>query len=248
MRILASKFIYPQDEKNLAEVLRPFRNLAIQLAFFQRRSFLQMSHGSIKEICNSLNIEIPTVHAPTVDVFDKEFLKVIETIKENYNVKLISIHPQKGDAASALAKLDEYSGVLEDLGVILAYENFPSSAAKRKWICLPSHMYSIFNLPFLKLTFDTSHLDSPSDCIEEFKMVCDKVAVIHLSDNDKRSRHLPLGMGCLAHQQFLEHLKACNFGGPVVLEYMYEYERRLIEDAHRLSDTLQPLHSRRFPC
>lgn len=230
MQILASKFIYLDEQKNLKEALNPFENRAIQLSFFQKQDFLQMNHDFIKKTCVSLNINIPTVHAPTVDVFNQEFLEIISKIKKIYGVKLISIHPQNGDCTLAMAKLKEYTNIIEKLEVILAYENFPSSAGRRKWICLPHDMYSEFNLPFLRLTFDTSHLDRPSECIKEFDVVCDKVAIVHLSDSNGRKQHQPLGAGLVPYRQFIKHLKDINFQGPVVLEYMPEYEKKLIDD------------------
>lgn len=234
MHILASKFIYLKDQANLAQILKPFKNLAIQLSFFQKQDFFKIDHPSLKEACQEFNIEIPTIHAPTVDVFDKEFLAVLGLIKETYKVRLISIHPQRGDLSSALTKLEEYAKIIKDLEIILAYENFPTLVAKRKWICKPIQMYTYFNLPFLKLTFDTSHLDSPSDCLQDFNHVSDKVAVIHLSDKNQTQQHLPLGRGNVAYKEFLKHLKTCGFKGPVVLEYMPEYEAQLIEDIQSL--------------
>ncbi len=193
-----------------------------------------MNHKHIKETCDSFNINIPTIHAPTVDVFHSDFLQVIKEIKRIYNVNLISIHPQKGDSILAMAKLEEYAESIENLDIILAYENFPSSAGKKKWIHLPTEMYLRFTLPFLKLTFDTSHLNSPKDCIEEFDAVADKVAVVHLSDTARGKQHQPLGTGCIPYKRFVNHLKNMGFQGPVVIEYMPEYEDRLIEDVGRL--------------
>lgn len=155
MQILASKFIYSKDKENLKEILLPFKDIPIQLAFFQRKDFLEAEHDLIKGICKTLNIEIPTVHAPITDVFDPDFLKVIESIKRIYQAKVISIHPQRGEIEPALAKLKEYCPVIKSLDVILAYENFGSSVAKRKWISSPRQMYLKFDLPFLKITFDT---------------------------------------------------------------------------------------------
>jgi len=236
MQILASKFIYP--EYNIEEALKPFENTAIQLSFFKKSDFGQFNHQHIKDTCISLNIDVPTIHAPTIDVFDEEFIEIIEKIKKVYNMGVISIHPQKGDFNSAMAKLKEYAKTLEDLNVILAYENFPSSAGRRKWIHLPKDMYNKFELPFLKLTFDTSHLDNPANCIEEFDAVCDKVEIIHLSDYNKGKQHQPLGTGCVPYEKFLRQLKDKKFSGFVVVEYMPEYEGRLVGDVKRITHML----------
>ncbi len=235
MKILASKFLYPKDLPNLENVLTPFKNTSIQLSFFQRTDFLLIDHKKIKEVCNFLNIGIPTVHAPTVDVFHQDFLQILGRIKEVYDIEVISIHPQKGESNEAMKKFEEYAKAIEDLGITLAYENFPSYVSKRKWINLPAEMHSKFNLLFLALTFDTSHLDEPADCIEEFDKVSEKVAVVHLSDASQGKEHLPLGMGCVPYKKFLNHLQAKDFSGCVVIEYMEEFESKLIEDTKELA-------------
>lgn len=230
MQILGAKFIYVKDKENLSEVLRPFKDLAIQLSFFKKQDFLHLDHNLIKNTCDLLNIDIASVHAPTVDVFDSEFFEILAKIRNTYNTDLISIHPQKGKPDAAMAKLKEYAKAIEELDVILAYENFPSSVKKRKWVCSSREMHLLFDLPFLKLTFDTSHLDRAEDCIEEFDAVSDKVAVIHLSDKNGRRQHQPLGQGQLPYKQFISHLDKLHFSGPIVLEYMPEYQARQIED------------------
>lgn len=235
MQILASKFIYPEKQNNLTDALKPFKDTAAQLAFFKKSDFSRFNHQHIKDTCGSLNIDIPTIHAPTVDVFDDDFLDIIGKIRNLYGVKVISIHPQKGDCISAMNKLGEYAEALEDLDVILAYENFPSSVGKRKWIHLPKDMHERFELPFLKLTFDTSHLDNPENCIEEFDAVSDKVAVVHLSDYNQGKQHQPLGTGCVPYGEFVRHLKDMKFSGYVVLEYMEEFESKLVEDMRNFS-------------
>ena len=235
MQILASKFIYLADQESLGKTLEPFKNTAIQLSFFQKRDFFQTDHEHVKEICTSFNISIQTVHAPTVDVLNHDFMNIMEAIRNIYNINLITIHPQKGDSILAMAKLEEYANAIEDLGITLAYENFPSSVGRRKWICLPGEMYLKFELPFLRLTFDASHLDSPKDCIEEFDSVADKVAIVHLSDNDGKNQHQPLGTGNVPCRQFIRHLKDMDFQGPVVIEYMPEYQDKLIEDVRKFA-------------
>lgn len=234
MQILASKFIYPKDESSLKENLLPFRDIPLQLAFFKKSDFLKLNHPFIKEVCDSLNIQIPTIHAPTTDVFDSDFLKIIELIKKIYKIKIISIHPQKGNISLALAKLEEYSSVIRDLDLILAYENFPTWVGKRKWINSSQDMYLKFKLPFLRLTFDISHLDNPSNCIKEIDKVFDKVEIIHLSDNNLKKQHLPLGEGTIPYEEFLKYLKERSFSGYIVLEYLSEFEFKLYPDLEKV--------------
>lgn len=234
MKLLVSKFLYP-DYTNLKEVLFPFRDLNIQLAFFKKKDFFKFDHKNIIDICNSLNIKIPIIHAPCIDIFDEEFLKILEFIKDIYKIKLITIHPQEGDAKSALKKLEELGPTIKRLDLILAYENFPKTTQKRKWVNLPKDMYEKFNLPFLKITFDTAHLDEPANCLNELGQIFDKVEVIHLSDKNSKFHHLPLGEGILPYKKLLDYLKEKNYNGFLVLEYLDEFQDKLIRDFKEIS-------------
>lgn len=239
MNLLVSKFLYPVYIPDLEKVLSPFKNLKIQLAFFKKEDFFKFNHKDIVEICNCLNIRVSTIHAPCVDVFDRDFLEILKIIKEIYRINLLTIHPQKGDCKTALEKLTELSSVIEEMNMVLAYENFPKDALKRKWIALAGDMYKKFNLPFLKITFDTAHLDEPKDCMDELENIFDKTAVIHLSDKNLKHRHLPLGEGILPYKELLDYLKRKNYSGFLVLEYLDEFQDRLIEDFKIISRILE---------
>ncbi|MCX7661550.1 MAG: sugar phosphate isomerase/epimerase [Candidatus Omnitrophica bacterium] len=234
MEILVSKFIYPKDLACIEKTFSHYKNINLQLAFFSRKDFLFLDHKKIKKVCDDLNINIPTVHAPCVDVFDNQFLEILSLIKKIYNVKVISIHPQRGERTEALKRLKEISFLIKELDLILAYENFPQKLSFRKWICLVQEMYNFFDLDFLKITFDTSHLDNTQEVISEFRKAKDRIQVIHLSDKNNNQTHLPLGEGNLCYQAFLDYLKEIEFKGFLVLEYLNTYENKLIKDYFRL--------------
>ncbi|MEM2925050.1 MAG: sugar phosphate isomerase/epimerase family protein [Methanocellales archaeon] len=224
--VLASKFIYSNDYdlSNLAE-------LKIQLSFYKKKQFFSIDHHQLKQRLKELDIEICSVHAPTIDVFDEDFLEVLRFIKNEYGVQLISIHPQRGDREKALARLGELAEDIIDLGVILAYENFPRSS--NKWIASARDMFNTFNMQFLKLTYDTSHA-IVEDSLSEVELCLSKIEIIHLSDQIKGDEHLPIGMGVYPVGELLSLLKRKQYSGYIVLEYMPWYEKLLREDVKKI--------------
>lgn len=230
MQLSASKFIYPSNLTNLIDTLLPFSGFPIQLAFFQRRDFLTMEHKKIKDCCDELKIDIISVHFPTVDVFHDDFLDTLKIIHQTYNVNIITIHPQKCEREIALGLLRKYAQQISDRHIVLAYENFPAFTANRKWINSVKDMYTLFDLPFLRITFDTSHLDKPNQAFDELQSVIDKVAVVHLSDKKDKKGHLPIGYGAVPAREILRYLDSIKFSGPVVLEYLSKYTTQLIDD------------------
>ncbi|MEM2925816.1 MAG: TIM barrel protein [Methanocellales archaeon] len=185
----------------------------------------------LKQSLRELNIKVCSVHAPTIDVFDEDFLDVLRFIKREYEVELISLHPQRGNRELAMAKLSELAGEINEIGVILAYENFPSSSYK--WIARARDMYSAFNMPFLKLTYDTSHAEVENS-LSEVEFCLRKIEAIHLSDQIKGDEHLPIGTGRYPVFELLSLLKVKQYSGCIVLEYMPWYEELLREDVKKV--------------
>jgi len=194
MQVLASKYIYPKDQKNLEVNFLSFNNLKVQLSFFQKRVFKFKSSENERDLRFVKYRNSYTVYASTLDVFDREFIALFNLIKKIYNVKIITIHPQKGDFNLAFKKFKDLPDEIKSLDLILAYENFPSNTVNRKWIYDAKDMYDSFNFSFLKITFDIAYFDNSKDCISKLNEVYDKVKIIHLSDSkDKKNIYLFLG-------------------------------------------------------
>ncbi len=94
-------------------------------------------------------------------------------------------------------------------------------------------MYSAFNEVFLKLTYDTSHADVESS-LDEVNLCLSKIEVVHLSDQIKGDEHLPIGTGRYPVFELLSLLRARQYSGCIVLEYMPCYEKLLREDVKRV--------------
>lgn len=236
MELSMSKFIYPEDIARLESILKPFSNKNLQLAFFKRADFMTFDHYKIKELANKLNISISTIHAPTCDVIHNEFLEILKLVKEVYEVKTVSIHPQRCLREEALIKLEQFKNEILALNITLAYENFyPTKRSREKWIYLPEEMYELFNQPFLRITYDCAHALVNNKTLEIFEKILDKVAIVHLSNRSNSREHLPIEQGSFPIFALLDILKTKNFQGSVVLEYMPEYENKLFEDFEKVN-------------
>lgn len=239
MKLLISKFLYPEHLGRIRTILEPYAGLALQLAFFKRSDFMRFDHYEIRDCANELNISIPSIHAPTTDIFHDDFIPVLKLIKEVYKVKVVTIHPQLGEFEDALARFRAIANKISKLDIILAYENFyPTKHARKKWIYLPEAMYEHFRLPFLGITYDCAHVVVNDKTLEIFEKILDKIEVVHLSNRSKGMEHLPFEQGDFPIFALLDILKSKNFKGLVALEYMPAYENKLFEDLERIKNYL----------
>ncbi len=239
MEVLISRFVSDAEMD-----LEPFAGASMQVAFFQRKTFASIDHRRFSERLRERGINARSVHAPAADVYHREgneFIETLKTIKDAYGVRVITVHPQKGDKATAKAHLAELEDEIRRLGVILAYETFEKEMMNRKWVSQVDEMHEYFGAleyPFLGVTYDFTH-SSYEDNVEEVAKYNDKIFVIHLSDalrdrpldSNEKHQHLPLGYGDYRVAEFLDLLIAIDYRHFVVIEYHPEYDHLLKIDA-----------------
>lgn len=239
MEVLISRFVTDQ-----AMDLSPFSGAAMQVAFFQRKSFAAIDHPALMRRLTENGISVRSVHAPAADVYHREgdeFLSTLRTIKEVYGVQVVTVHPQKGEKETAKAHLRELEQEIRRMGIILAYETFEKEMMNRKWVSQVDEMHECFDAleyPFLGVTYDFTH-SSYADNVEEVARYHDKIFVIHLSDAlkdrpvdpNEYHQHLPLGYGDYRVAEFLDLLIDIEYDHFVVIEYHPEYDHLLKIDA-----------------
>ena len=117
--------------------------------------------------------------------------------------------------------MTELANYAKELGVIVCIENMPF---KEFAISTPAEIMkivSLVNLDNFKVCFDTGHANlfeelSLGDCVRE---IGDKLAVLHVHDNDGRGdHHLPPYYGIADWEEFGQALKDIGFEGAVSLE------------------------------
>lgn len=239
MEVLISRFVTDGEMD-----LEPFAGTAMQVAFYQRKTFAEIDHRRFAERLRRHGISIRSVHAPAADVYHREggeFINTLKTIKDAYGVRVVTVHPQKGDKATAKAHLAELEEDIRGLGVILAYETFEKEMMDRKWVSQVDEMHEYFgalDYPFLGVTYDFTH-SSCEDNVEEVARWNDKIFVVHLSDalrdrpldKNEKHQHLPLGYGDYRVAEFLDLLVSIDYRHFVVIEYHSEYDHLLKIDA-----------------
>ena len=238
VKVLASLFVESVDDN-----LTPIEGLPIQLAFYKRSTFRNFDHANLLKRLNDKNIHVESVHAPAADVFHNEgneFLNTIETIKNIYDVKIITVHPQRGTkkhAKNYYRKIEEH---IRNLDVIIAYETFEEIHDHRKWITQVNDMHKYFDLlkfDFLGVTYDFTHSDFDKN-LNEIKQFNSRIHAIHLSDARKdrpldpneKHQHLPLGYGDYQVIEFLEILQKIEYSGLIIVEYLPQYNHLLKQD------------------
>ncbi|MEW5815062.1 MAG: TIM barrel protein [Spirochaetota bacterium] len=242
MEVLISRFITDEDMD-----LCYFMGTDMQVAFFKRKDFLVFNHAKFFRRLVDHNIRIKSVHAPATDVYhqaNNEFMTTLKTIRDTYKVKVITLHPQRGEKQQAKSYYRRLEEEIKEMGIILAYETFEEEAVNNKWISQLEEMhryFDILNLSFLGITYDFTHATFEK-CIDEVSSYNEKIKVIHLSDAlrgkpldmNEYHQHLPLGYGDYRITEFVDLLKAINYRNFIVLEYHPEYDHLLKGDAEAL--------------
>lgn len=247
MEVMISRFISDKDMD-----LSIFNGSKMQVSFFQRSTFREFDHPYFYRRLLENNINIMSIHAPAADVYhykDNEFINMLKTIKDIYKVKIITIHPQRGDKKEAKGHFERLEEVINEMDIILAYETFEKEAMNKKWISQLEEMHHYFDLlkfPFLGITYDFTH-STYEENIEEFKKYYEKIYVIHLSDalrnkpldSNEYHQHLPLGYGDYRVVEFLDLIIEVNYAHFIVLEYHPEYDHLLKNDAFAVEEYLK---------
>lgn len=265
MKLLASLFIEtPEDD------LGNISGLPVQLAFYKRSTFRKFSHQHLLQRLMEQRITVESVHAPAADIYHShgdEFINMLQTIRDTYNVRVITVHPQRGDRRQAKALYNRIEERIKELDIIIAYETFEPIHEERKWITQVEDMQRCFDalhLPFLGVTYDFTHAE-PKKTAGEIRHFHKHIHAIHFSDArsdlpldpDEKHQHLAPGFGNFPVMDFLNILQKIEYKGFLILEYLPAYQHLLHEDFAALQqfilgepDSFIELYSRRqsIPC
>ena len=224
-----------------------FEGSSMQVAFYKRSVFRYFDHKLFVRRLDEAGIRVESVHAPAMDVYhqaNNEFMTTLKTIRDVYGVRVITIHPQRGDKRQAKAYYRKLDGDIREMDIVLAYETFEKEAMETKWISQLKEMHEYFDLmafPFLGITYDFTHGDWAT-MMDEVRAYHRKIEVIHFSDalqnrpvdKNEYHQHLPLGSGDFPVLPFLGLLGELGYGRFIVLEYHPHNDRLLRGDAAAL--------------
>lgn len=208
----------------------------IQAGVYNPREFFELDHKELSEKLCGEGVNVISFHYPEEDIFSPErLLRGLETIKENYDTGLITIHPCAGSYLEARILLEKNTDRIQDLGVILAYENFERKRNKR-WMSLTETIATMPS-PITGLTYDTSHVPLNRDILADIKMAAPRLRIVHLSNASKgegcTQNHKPYEEGELDLEPTLKHLYHHDFKGQIILDYNTDDETK-IKDFEKL--------------
>ncbi|MFH1395909.1 MAG: TIM barrel protein [archaeon] len=217
--------------------LSKYQGLNIELNFYKG---FDVKHLDIRSKLNGNNIEITSVHAPTLAFSNQNLLKVLECIKGQYGTMPMALHPTKADAIKERKALDDQAEAIQKFGLQICIENFPDPS--ERWIHKPKDLYRLAQeFPFLGITYDFSHADEFAGPRQDLSYVADKTGIIHLSNRiikpgEKWQLHLPYKRGDFDLDEMLINLSDIGFKGCFVLEYDKTYEAEIIADCRELME------------
>ncbi len=244
MKILGSHFVQSFDDD-----LSHIEGLPIQLSFYARATFRTLDHHAFLQRLSDQGVTVESVHAPAADVIHthgNEFIEMLTQIRNIYGVKVITVHPQRGDKRQIKSHYRKVEKEISKLGVIIAYETFDVENENRKWITQVEEMHRYFDVlkyPFLGVTYDFTHSESGKN-LREIRHFNHHISAIHFSDAlrdrpldpNEKHQHYALGFGDYPIIEFLELLERINYDKFVILEYLPKYFSYLREDTKMLSE------------
>lgn len=232
--LMVSHFVDPRED--IPSQISEVAELPIQLGFYSPGPFFDQDHDEIRQICDDHGVDIRSVHAPTVDIFDgsSDYFKMLNIIRNSYDVYNVTLHPKRGNPFDAFKFFDKHIETLHDFGMALMYENFDDSAPNGRWLPRAKNIYTS-PCDYVFITYDTSHVSLHRNIVSDLEDTAYRLGMVHLSDRTKDEKHLPVGEGGQDLEEVIDYIS--NTRVFVCLEYHGRNEK-LREDYHRLFPAL----------
>ena len=202
IEIVASSIVLKRDIEKVKEILEEY-NLSVFSVHQPVLKLYRISLVGIEQLlalAAAFSAKVVVLHLFAIGkrLYNPEFVKILKSLEEKYNVKI----------------------GLEN-GIKDIFTSFKTYCFREKEIS------EITSLTGLDLTFDTTHLaHAGGDIISFCRKNKEKIINIHLSDYKSvflnrffpSGLHLPLGEGELPLEEFLKILKEDNYNGILTLE------------------------------
>ncbi|MBU4377413.1 MAG: hypothetical protein KKD29_08105 [Candidatus Omnitrophica bacterium] len=182
--------------------------------------------SEIAEKIKSYNTTVIGIHAVQAPITDERFKiwgKEIADFAKALGARSITLHPNnvnkdKRIQEEALKNLEYFTGLYNG-EVVFCIETFEG---KRR-VFTPDETVS-FNLP---MTLDTSHILDEKTIWRLFKDYQQNIKNVHLSAKEGNKQHLPIDTFC---KDVVSYLIESKWDGNVVLEYLFEFHDRMLND------------------
>jgi sugar phosphate isomerase/epimerase len=168
-------------------------------------------------------LSIHAVQAPITNEKFKIWGKEIADFAKALRVRTITLHPNnvnkdEGTQKKALENLEYFTSLYND-EVVFCIETFEG---KRR-VFTPDETVA-FNLP---MTLDTSHILDEKTIWHLLKDYNQNIKNVHLSAKEGDKQHLPIDTFC---KEVVSYLIESKWDGNVVLEYLFEFHDRMLND------------------
>jgi sugar phosphate isomerase/epimerase len=235
--LLVSRFA--ESKTKLQDEIPTYQGIPIQVGFYNPGEFFNYDHIELNTICEDNGVRVKSVHTPTVNFPDGEmYFDMLETIRDSYNVDNVTIHPTRANPLDAFKFFRKKTDRLDELGMVLMYENFDSDTSNKRWLPRAKNIVTS-DLPYVFLTYDTSHIDLHTHILSELEDFSRRLGMVHLSNRTKDQKHLPVHEGSHDLDPVIDFLSDLDVF--VTLEY-HGREERLIEDYHSLKERIEKPH------
>ena len=189
--------------------------------------------GHLAEIAEKIKsykatvIGIHAVQAPITNEKFKIWGKEIADFAKALRVRTVTLHPNninkdEGAQKKALENLEYFTGLYND-EVVFCIETFEG---KRR-VFTPDEAVAS-NLP---ITLDTSHILDEKTIWRLLNGYKQNIKNVHLSAKEVNKQHLPIDAFC---KEIVSYLIASKWDGNVVLEYLFEFHDRMLNDLELL--------------
>ncbi len=182
--------------------------------------------SKIAEKIKSYGTEVLSIHAVQAPITDEQFMvwgKEIADFSKALGTRTITLHPNNvnkdgSTQEKALRNLEYFTSLYKD-EIVFCVETFEG---KRR-VFTPDEIVE-FNLP---MTLDTAHIRDNKKIWKLLKDYKQNIKNIHLSAKDENKQHLPIDSFC---KEVVNYIIESRWDGNVVLEYLFEFHDRMLND------------------
>ncbi|MCL4416130.1 MAG: sugar phosphate isomerase/epimerase [Actinobacteria bacterium] len=222
-----------QIEERYSNIKEP-----VEIAFPYYWDIYEPIRGHLLEIAGKIKsyqtkvLSIHAVQAPITDEIFKVWGREIADFAKLLGVKTVTLHPNNINKDKALQERTlENLRYLSDLyqdEIAFCIETFEGS----RRVFAPDEIIK-FNLP---MTLDTAHISDEKTVWNLLKGYKQNIKNIHLSAKDGDRRHLPIDSFC---REVISYLIETKWDGTVILEYLFEFHERMLDDLRSLESKFQ---------
>jgi sugar phosphate isomerase/epimerase len=174
----------------------------------------------------SYGTEVLSIHSVQAPITDDRFRlwgKEIVDFARALKVKNITLHPNNVNdkvkaQGEARKNLKYFSGLYSD-EITFCIETFEG----KKRVFNPAET-AAYNLP---MTLDTSHVKNQKEVWNLLENYRHNILGVHLSAREQGKQHLPIDSFC---KEVVGYLAGNNWDGNVILEYIFEFHDRMLDD------------------